>query len=786
MRTNILQAKKALLVLFALLPLVASAQTKVEIDGIWYNLTSETLQAEVTSGGSYSGSIALTATVTHNGVAYSVTSIGESAFNRCHKLTTITIPESVTSIGNYAFDGCSSLTAINIPEGVTSIGGRAFGGTAWYNNLPDGVVYIGKVLYEYKGTMPANSSIEVREGTVSISPYAFDGCSSLKSITIPEGVTSIGEYTFYNCSSLTAITIPEGVTSIERAAFSGCSSLKSITIPEGVTSIGNYAFAYCSSLTKINIPEGVTSIGSYAFDECSSLKSITIPEGVTSISDWAFYNCSSLKTVINYSDLSLERGSSDNGYVAYYADRVINIDDVIDGYAFKTKNGVHYLTGYIGDDTALTLPTDFKGENYQIGERAFYNCSGLTAITLPEGVTSIGYYAFRYCSSLKTVINYSDLSLVRGSSSYGYVAYYADRVINIDEVIDGYAFKTKNGVHYLTGYIGDDTALTLPADYKGENYQIGERAFYNCSSLTAITIPEGVTSIGNYAFYNCSSLTSIALPEGVTSIGEYTFYNCSSLKSITIPEGVTSIGSYAFYNCSSLKELTLGKELKKIASGAFAGYTALEKVTIYATRPPSIEGTGNAFFSDATYENATLYVPQGCIDKYQVVTGWSSFYTIEEMEGGSPNYLTLRQADNGEVGIVVEPGRTYKVRITAFEGWKIHSVTFNDTDVTTQLTAEGIYTTPALQADAVLNIAYEKIGTPTMVANARASRIKVQGHRGTLRVTGTTEGDDISIYTLDGTMVASEEATDDTTSIEVPTQQVYIVKVADTVVKIGM
>ena len=728
--------KKSILLLFAAFAtLAASAQTKVEINGIWYNIITKGKVAEVTYKGSsydeysneYSGSIAIPATVTHNGVAYSVTSIGDEAFFDCSSLTAITIPESVTSIGNYAFSRCRSLTSINIPEGVTSIGGRAFDGTAWYYNLPDGVVYIGKVLYEYKGTMPANSSIEVREGTVSISPYAFDGCSrlaaitipegvtsigdgtfegcsSLKSITIPEGVTSIGNYAFDYCSSLTDITLPEGVTSIGGRAFGGtawynnqpdgvvyigkvlyeykgtmpantsievregtvsisphafynCSGLTSITIPEGVTSIGNYAFAYCSSLTKINIPEGVTSIGRYAFDECSSLKSITIPEGVTSISDWAFYNCSSLKTVINYSDLSLERGSSDNGYVAYYADRVINIDDVIDGYAFKTKNGVHYLTGYIGDDTALTLPTDFKGENYQIGERAFYNCS----------------------------------------------------------------------------------------------------------SLTAITIPESVTSIGNYAFYNCSSL-----------------------KSITIPEGVTSIGEYAFYNCRSLKELTLGKELKKIASGAFAGYTALEKVTIYATRPPSIEGTGNAFFSDATYENATLYVPQGCIDKYQVMTGWSSFYTIEEMEGGSPNYLTLRQADNGEVGIVVEPGRTYKVRITAFEGWKIHSVTFNDTDVTTQLTAEGIYTTPALQADAVLNIAYEKIGTPTMVANARASRIKVQGHRGTLRVTGTTEGDDISVYTTDGAMVAHQQGEADENLFTVETNKVYIVKIADKVVKIGM
>ena len=637
--------KKHLLLLFAaLLPLVASAHDFYE-NGIYYNITSETDKTvEVTYRGDsygsyddeYSGSITVPATVTHNGVAY-----------------------SVTSIGDYAFYQCPSLKSITIPEGVTSIGGGAFYGTEWYNNQPDGVVYIGKVLYKYKGTMPENTAIEVKEGTVSISPSAFYNCSSLTAITLPASVTSIGDWAFEDCSSLTAITLPED---------------------SKLTSIENYAFYYCYSLKSITLPEGVTSIGREAFYCCYSLKSITLPEGVTSIGGSAFYDCSSLKTVINYSDLPLQRGSTD----------------------------------------------------------------------------------------------------------YGNVARYADRVINIDEVIDGYAFKTIEGMHYLTGYIGDKTELTLPTDYKGANYQIGEYAFNGCISLTTITLPEGVTSIEKSTFQGCSSLTSITIPEGVTSIGERAFEKCSSLTAITIPEGVTSIGQRAFNGCESLKELTLGKELKKIGVAAFYGCTALEKVTIYATRPPSIEGTGNAFFSDATYENATLYVPQGCIDKYQVMAGWSSFYTIEEMEGGTPNYLTLRQADNGEVGIVVDLGRTYKVRITAFKGWKIHSVTFNGEEVTAQLTEEGLFTTPALQADAVLNIAYEKIEDNAIVANARARAIKVQGHRGTLRITGTTEGEAISVYTTGGTLAAQESAEGDETLITLPTDQVYIVTVADKVVKIGM
>ena len=177
--------KKSILLLFAaLLPLVASAE-KVEINGIWYHLVPKAKQAEVTYQGDnswdyneYSGSITLPATVTYNGVAYSVTSIGDWAFLDCSSLTSITIPEGVTSIGWNAFSGCSSLTAITIPEGVTSIG-----------------------------------------------DYAFAGCSSLTSITIPEGVTSIGWSAFNECSSLTAIVLPKNLNYIDSKAFANCSEL---------------------------------------------------------------------------------------------------------------------------------------------------------------------------------------------------------------------------------------------------------------------------------------------------------------------------------------------------------------------------------------------------------------------------------------------------------------------------------------------------------------------------------------------------------------------------------
>ena len=185
-----------------------------------------------------------------NGVP--VTSIGDSAFSRCEKLESITIPDSVTSIGDSAFSECTSLKTITIPDNVKTIKGWTFYGCS---NL---------------------ESITIPDSVTSIGKCAFFICEKLKSITIPNSITSIGDSAFYNCQSLQSITIPDNLTRICYETFSGCSSLESITIPDSVTDIINFAFAYCKNVKSIEVPDSVTSIGNWSFSGCSSLESITI------------------------------------------------------------------------------------------------------------------------------------------------------------------------------------------------------------------------------------------------------------------------------------------------------------------------------------------------------------------------------------------------------------------------------------------------------------------------------------------------------------------------------
>ena len=482
-----------------------------------------------------------------------VHSIGDSAFYYCPNLTSVTIPESVTSIGKGTFAGCTGLTSVTIPESVTSIGKGAFENCTGFTSVIWNAISCeisDRPFYDSSDkitsfsfgnavdTIPAHlcsgmknlSSITIPNSVTSIGDYAFSGCSGLTSITIPNSVTSIGDYAFDGCTGLTSITIGNSVTSIGERAFDGCSGLTSVTIPESVTSIGDYAFSYCSGLTSVTwnarscevigrtlFYSSSDKITSFSFGDavdtiparlCYGMKkltSISIGSNVKNIGKEVFSGCTSLDSVIwnvkSYASI-IEEYDRLKGYYDFKDDPFSYIRYRIKSISFGNAVEVipTNLCKRMTRISSVTIP------NGIIEKNAFAGCTGLTSVTILDGVTGIEGGAFASCDGLT--------SIVVGSGNTIY-----DSRDNCNAII-----ATRNN--------------TL---------------IQGCNTTV---IPNSVTSIGDYAFYGCDDLTSITIPNSVTSIGGYAFYGCTGLTSITIGNSVTSIGGRAFSGCTGLISIT--------------------------------------------------------------------------------------------------------------------------------------------------------------------------------------------------------------------------------------
>ena len=250
-------------------------------------ITSVVIPDSVTEIGAYafSGCTGLTSI----NIPDSVTDIGDFAFSRCTNLDSVIIPDSVNKIGNSAFNSCKSLNTIVIPDSVTSIGRYAFEGTGYYSNTYNWnkqVLYIGNHLI--KADPNLTGAYEIKEGTKTISDYAFHNITTLATITMPDGLTTIGKSAFGGCKGLLSFTIPDSVESIGSYAFSDCQSITSIEIPYGVKQINEATFKFCIKLNSITLPDTITDIGGSAFYNCSKLTEIKLPVSVVNIGKTVF------------------------------------------------------------------------------------------------------------------------------------------------------------------------------------------------------------------------------------------------------------------------------------------------------------------------------------------------------------------------------------------------------------------------------------------------------------------------------------------------------------------
>ena len=523
-----------------------------------------------------------------------ILTVGESAFENCKKITSITVPGWVTLIEKNAFKSCTGVTAI-VFEGEANDLALTIGEGAFYGCKASTTEAISEI------TLPANLK--------SLGKNAFGNISTLTKVvvnsigevdfvsgafaTITSSATSVGTtyVTVVELSKdvyiadiggvfgikLASVVIAEGnpyYTAIDdivydveitRIIFYPSAKQGAYTTPETVTTIGEKVFTQKTGLTEITIGKKVTEIGSFAFNGCTNLEKVTFADGGTEglvISNEAFANCSKLAEV--------------------------------------------------------NLPVRLVS----ISAGAFRSCRAITEIVIPEGVESIGAEAFQWCSSLVRVSLPKTLSSLgyteSGSELYMYVFRYCNALEEINVASDNASFYSDNGVLYgkTEGVVTDlypvpvnnsgvDGVVTIPAtltkvwaeafkentgllkvDFGNVtgNVEFGAEVFYNCKNLTEVVLPDGIELIGKYMFYQCNSLTEITIPNTVKAMEQQAFYYCSQLSKVTFAEGNDSNGliltggvygsqygtSYypVFDRCDNLTQIAFPKRLETL--GAYA------------------------------------------------------------------------------------------------------------------------------------------------------------------------------------------------------------------------
>ena len=521
-RLRLLSAILAVALFFTLLPVSALAEGSTHTgtnhtssrsldenskddQGLTYTLNDANKTSTVSSYDSSApgGVIDIPDTVTSGSQTYTVTAIGDSAFNPSHTITNVSsvfIPATVTSIGRLAFRCCKSLATVTFAEGshLKSIGALAFSGTI--------------------SAHPIFTEIQIPDSVETIGTNAFYCCQDLESITLPASLETIESSAFSFCRNLSEIRLPASLKAIQSYVFDGCSSLETvfydgslaqwsqITADKGFLGyscpslvMSDYTAQFISvrdednpfpppktvTITKYTGTEStvilpstisswpVTKIGEDAFQDNTTITSVTIPDSVTEIGANAFAGCTNLTSVTyggDWSKLTIQSGNP-------------AVEDAVNAqlfdFEFIPNNTAVIVKKYNGTAADVTIPSHYKGKPVTMIDHAAFHDSAVTSVTIPDSVTSIPGDAFAFCSQLTNI-------------------------------------SIPNSVTF-----------------------IGFAAFNSCTSLKSITLPSSLSTIQSSAFYNCGNLETIRIPVSVTFIGNYAFAGCPSSMTVTYPGSKT-------------------------------------------------------------------------------------------------------------------------------------------------------------------------------------------------------------------------------------------------------
>ena len=665
-----------LLAVLALMACTLSYAETVKLNGLYYSLgntTATLVQDQTTDKSVYSAytSVTVPDSVTYNNYTYPVVTIGTSAFEGCSNLQSVVLPATVTTINTDAFYGCVKLGSINLEEGLTTISQRAF-----YNcnlasiTIPSTVTSIGSKAFQGNATttitwLPKTCSISSDEyapfystnskvtsftfgpGVEVIPAYLCKNMSLLDTIVLPPSVYSLGQYAFMYCTSLKSINLPVTQKTLPVSFFEGCTSLESIELPATLTTISQDAFYGCSKLANVTLHEGITTIGVRAFFNCK-LASITIPSTVTSVGSKAFQSNPTTSVTWLPKNCSI---STDDSAPFYSANSKIT--------SFTFGDSVQVIPAYLCKNMSLldtvVLPpsvsslgqyafmycTSLKSINLPVTQKTlpvsfFEGCMSLESIELPSTLTTISQDAFYGCSKLANV------TLHEGITTIGVRAFFNCKLASITipstvTSVGSKAFQSNptTAVTWLPKNCSistDDSAPFYSTSSKITSFTFGDSVqvipsylCYKMNKLANVVLPDKLKTIGQYAFNNCSLLKDVAIPASVTSIGTYAFAFCTSIRNFEFPKGITSLATSVLEGSSALRSVVIPSTVATINQDAFYGCSGLQAIHNYAYTPQTI--TERAV-NNVNKHTCILYVPMDYIDLYRAKAVWCDFDNI--------------------------------------------------------------------------------------------------------------------------------------------------------------
>lgn len=674
----------------------------------------------------------LIASVTLPTATRSKGSLYPKIFNNCKNLTSVEIPDGWEYIGEYMFAGCESLSSITLSDDITEIGQYAFQKTSITTlEMPNTVTVVGK--------------------------YAFSECKSLETVKFSTNVTEIADYTFNQCVNFTGykkssdryeFSFSTKVNRIGSSAFAGCASLRFSAFPNALEYIGMQAFSGCSLMESITITPNVTDIGQKAFEKCVEIKKVKIDSlKLKTIGKSVFDGCSINEVEFNQSMTEIPANIFNNadfksgveiripdsvtkiGNYAFGGEKAANTGNevIISKYTFGSNSKLTEIGDYAFQYNTAMTEFNIPKSVTQIGTSAFFSCTALTEITIPENVLVIKNSAFSNCQNV-TIIHYNAISASVASKREADCIFSGCSIKNIflgEKVMllpaylfYGANFAKKSG----SSEEAVDIDLTVPAtiteigayclagvknlrklyfDPNSSFVKIDSCAFYNCSGLEEINIPESTTTIGDSAFYCCEELTGIALPSNLKELGAHAFEGCASITSVTIPvkvavinssvfkgasklstvnfasvEGVTSIKSSAFEGCSSLKSISLPETVETIESKAFSGCSAMQSMDI----PFAVNSIADDAFTSVPKSTKFYVVKDSYAYNWLTSKGYTNLDTnnsiVYVLNGGINNVANPHRYKEGEIITFANPSRSG----AHFDGW------YSDSNFKTRIT----------------------------------------------------------------------------------------------------